>query len=94
MKESSIEWQDGLYTLEQNRLSSVSNLLESLALELRHKIARLSFFKKLCTTHDQVLHADLFSYFDITYRPTHQCRSLHMIIPYTTTSAYQGSVFP
>ena len=47
LKESSIERQDGLYTSEHNRLSGVSNLLESLkwpwpALELHHKIARLS----------------------------------------------------
>ena len=61
LKESSIEWQDGLYISENNRLSGVSNLLKSLkwpwpALELRHEISGLSFFTKLCTAHDQVLY--------------------------------------
>ena len=58
---------------DYSRFSSVSNLLESLkwpALELRHKIARLSFFHKIIHNLSPV---DLPSYFNITNRTTRQC---------------------
>ena len=61
------------------------------ALELRCKIARLSFFHKIIHNLSPV---DLPSYFDITNRTTRQCHPLHIIIPYIATSAYQGSFFP
>ena len=81
-------------TSNYSRLNSVSNILQSLTwptLELRRKIARLSFFHRIIYNSSPV---HLPSYFDITNRPTRQCHPLHMIIPYTATSAYQGSFFP
>ena len=77
-------------TSDYSRFSSVSNLLESLkwpALELNRKIARLTFFHKIIHNLSPV---DLPSYFDITNRTTRQCHPLHIIVPYTATSAYQG----
>ena len=75
-------------TSDYSRFCSVSNLLESLkwpALELRRKIARLSFYHKIIHNLSPV---DLPSYFDITNRTTCQCHPLHIIVPYTATSAY------
>ena len=55
------------------------------------KIARLSFFTKLYTYKSSPVHFP--SHFDATNRRSCQYHPLHMIIPYTATSAtYQGSV--
>ena len=55
-------------------------------LELHRKIARLSFFHRIIYNFPD--------YFNITNRPTSQYHPLHIIIPYTATSAYQRSFFP
>ena len=81
-------------TSDYSRLSSVTAILQSLkwpTLELRRKVARLSFFHKIMYNLSPV---HLPSYFCTTNKPTRYCHPLHIIIPFTSTSAYQASFFP
>ena len=80
-------------TSNYSRFSSVTNILESLkwpTLELRRKIARLSIFHKVMYSLSPV---HLPSHFCITDKSTRQCHPLHIITPFTATSAYQARFF-